>query len=172
MNKLGPEWFVVYTKARQESVALEHLERQHFDCYLPRIQHSKRRGGQIVSTIEPFFPRYLFVQLSLEDQNWAPIRSTRGVCGLVKFEGVPKRVPERLIRLLKSNENAEHLQTVVEKFWKSGDEVVIEQGPFAGYKCIFQQKRSADRVSVLMNIVGKPTRATLQKNDLQLPQYA
>ena len=166
------EWFVIYTKARQESVALEHLERQQFHCYLPRMQLSKRRNGQIVPSIEPFFPRYLFVRLALQEQDWAPIRSTRGVCGLVKFEGVPKRIPEQFISLLKENEDSQLLQRVTEKSWKSGDQVNIEQGPFAGYKCIFQQKRSADRVSVLLDIVGKPTRATLLKDDLQLPQYA
>ena len=166
------EWFVVYAKARQEDVALQNLERQQFHCYLPRIQLSKRRNGQIVPSIEPFFPRYLFVRLALQDQDWAPIRSTRGVCGLVRFEGVPKRIPEQFINLLKENEDSQYLQRVIDKSWKSGDQVKIEQGPFAGYQCIFQQKRGADRVSVLLDIVGKPTRATLLKDDLQLPQYA
>ena len=166
------EWFVVYAKARQEDVALQNLERQQFHCYLPRIQLSKRRNGQIVPIIEPFFPRYLFVRLALQDQDWAPIRSTRGVCGLVKFEGVPKRIPKQFISLLKENEDSQFLQRVIDKSWKIGDQVNIEQGPFAGYQCVFQQKRSADRVSVLLDMVGKPTRVTLLKDDLQLPQYA
>lgn len=166
------EWFVVYAKARQEDIAFQNLERQQFHCYLPRIQLSKRRNGQIVPSIEPFFPRYLFVRLALQDQDWAPIRSTRGVCGLVKFEGVPKRIPEQFINLLKENEDPLFLQRVIDKSWKTGDQVNIEHGPFAGYKCIFQQKRGADRVSVLLDMVGKPTRATLLKDDLQLPQYA
>ncbi|PCJ23168.1 MAG: transcription/translation regulatory transformer protein RfaH [SAR86 cluster bacterium] len=166
------EWFVVYAKARQEGIALQNLERQQFHCYLPRIQLSKRRKGQIVPSIEPFFPRYLFVRLALQEQDWAPIRSTRGVCGLVRFEGVPKRIPEKFISFLKENENSQFLQKVIDKSWKEGDQVNIEQGPFAGYSCIFQAKKSADRVSVLLDIVGKPIRATLLKDDLQLPQYA
>ncbi len=166
------EWFVVYAKARQEEVALQQLEQQQFHCYLPRIQLSKRRNGQVVPSIEPFFPRYLFVRLALQEQDWAPIRSTRGVCGLVRFEGVPKRIPEQFIDMLKKNEDSHSLQRVSENSWKQGDEVNIEQGPFAGYKCIFQQQRGADRVSVLLDIVGKPTRATLFKDDLQLPHYA
>ena len=166
------EWFVVYAKARQENVALVNLERQQFHCYLPRIQLSKRRNGQIVPSIEPFFPRYLFVRLALQEQDWAPIRSTRGVCGLVRFEGVPKRIPEQFINLLKENEDSQFLQRVINRSWKVGDQVKIEQGPFAGYQCIFQQKRGADRVSVLLDMVGKPTRATLFKDDLQLPQFA
>jgi len=166
------DWFVVYTKPRQESVAQENLERQQFEVYCPRIQLTKRRKSDLVPVIEPFFPRYLFMRLNSEQDNWAPVRSTRGVCGLVKFEGVPKAVPAKLIQALKENENPDSLQSVVSKTWKSGDSVEIEQGPFAGYSCIFQAQKSADRVCVLLDIVGKCTRATLLQQDLKVPQFA
>lgn len=165
-------WYVVYTKARLEAIAREHLTRQRFDTYLPLVETPKRKKGQITSIVSPFFPRYLFVRLKLASDNWAPIRSTRGVCGLVKFNGVPKPVPDEFVTMLKSNENAEHLQSVLLPEWQSGDEITIEQGPFSGYRCIFQQRRSADRVAVLLNIIGKPTQATLNYQDLQLPQFA
>lgn len=163
---------MVYAKARQEEVALEHLERQQFHCYLPRIQLSKRRNGQIVPSIQPFFPRYLFIRLALQDQDWAPIRSTRGVCGLVRFEGAPKRVPTRLIQALKNNENSQQLQDITTPSWKQGDVVKIEQGPFSGYSCIFQGRRSSDRVAVLLDIIGKPTTAVLSSQNLQTPEFA
>ena len=76
------------------------------------------------------------------------------------------------IKALKANENIEKLQRVIPKSWKPGDVVEIEQGPFAGYRCIFQAERSTDRVAVLLNIVGKQTRATLMRQDLQIPQFA
>lgn len=165
-------WFVVYTKPRQEQVALENLARQNFEAYCPSIALTKRRKTQLVSLIEPFFPRYIFLRFNLKSDNWAPVRSTRGVSGLVRFGGVPREVPEQLIRALKANENTEQLQRITPKTWKPGDVVEIEQGPFAGYRCIFQAERSTDRVAVLLNIVGKQTRAMLLKQDLQVPQFA
>lgn len=165
-------WFVVYTKPRQEQVALENLARQQFETYCPNVATTKRRKGQLISLIEPFFPRYIFLRFNLESDNWAPVRSTRGVSGLVRFGGVPRQVPSQLIRALKANENTEQLQCITAKAWKPGDVVEIEQGPFAGYRCIFQAERSTDRVAVLLHIVGKQTRATLLKQDLQIPQFA
>lgn len=165
-------WFVVYTKARQEQVAVENLARQGFEAYCPSIAITKRRKGQLASIIEPFFPRYIFLNFDLVSDNWAPLRSTRGVANLVKFGGIPQQVPESLVTALKDNENSDNLQIVAEKTWKKGDSVEIEQGPFAGYRCLFESERSADRVSVLLDIVGKPTRTTLQRQDLQLPQFA
>lgn len=94
-------WFVVYTKARQERVAVENLARQNFEAYCPNIAITKRRKGQLISLIEPFFPRYIFLRFNLKSDNWAPIRSTRGVSNLVRFEGVPKQVPLRLIQALR-----------------------------------------------------------------------
>lgn len=166
------DWYVVYTKPRQEAVAQENLQRQNFDVYCPLIKLTKRRNSELRSVIEPFFPRYIFLRFDLARDNWAPIRSTRGVCGLVKFDGVPKPVPSTLISAIKENENADNVQRVINKTWKPGEIVEIEQGPFAGYPCIFQVQKSADRVCVLLDIVGKRTRATLQKKDLRLPKFA
>jgi len=165
-------WFVVYTKARQEQVALENLARQNFEAYCPNIAITKRRKGELISQIEPFFPRYIFLRFNLQTDNWAPVRSTRGVSGLVRFGGVPRQVPASLIRMLRQNEDPLHLQQIMPRTWMQGDVVEIEQGPFAGYSCIFQAERSVDRIAVLLNIVGKQTRVTLLKQDLQLPQFA
>ena len=165
-------WYVVYTKPRLEAMAREQLERQAFETYLPRVKVQKRRKGAILSFIEPFFPRYLFVRLNSENQDWSPIRSTRGVVGLVKFEGVARTVPQSLIDSLKSNELEEGVQRIQPQPWQPGERIAIEDGPFAGYWCIYQADKSADRVSVLLNIIGKQTRATLLKTDLQVPQFA
>lgn len=163
------QWYVVYTKARQEDVALENLQRQGFEAYLPRWKVTKRKQSLLSSLIEPFFPRYLFIHMDRSQDNWAPIRSTRGVCGLVRFGGSPNPVPDDFIKMLKNNENCEELQTVKEDFWHTGAEVDVEAGPFAGYRCVFLESSSMDRVRVLLDVLGKQTRATLNRNDLALP---
>lgn len=168
----GNAWFVVYTKPRQEAVAKENLERQNFEVYFPQLEIVKRHKGELIPFIGPFFPRYIFMRFDRERDNWGSVRSTRGVCGLVRFEGVPKAVPPKLIETLRQNENGDNLQQLAEKTWKPGDTIEIEQGPFAGYRCIFQAQKSSDRVFVLLDIVGKKTRATLLKQDLRVPQFA
>ncbi|PCJ18121.1 MAG: transcription/translation regulatory transformer protein RfaH [SAR86 cluster bacterium] len=166
------QWYVLYAKARQESLAQENLERQGFKVYLPKIAITRRRKGVLSSIIEPFFPRYLFVEFDRSCDNWAPIRSTRGVCGLVRFEGVPKAVPSALIDSLRSNEDSQKLQSVRNHSWDKGERVEIEQGPFTGYHCIFQAEKGKSRVSVLLNLIGNQTQTILNKQDLRIPQYA
>lgn len=165
-------WFVIHTKPRQQHIAENHLQNQQFEVFLPRCAVEKRKQHQIVSQIEPYFTRYLFVRFNESQDDWGSIRSTRGVSSLVRFNGRPCSVPQRLISMLRANENTDGLQQVSKESWKPGDEVEIEEKPFAGYRCIFEAARSSDRVAVLLNIIGKQTRAVIDKQDLVIPQTA
>lgn len=162
-------WYVVYTKPSQEHVAEFHLKNQQFEVFLPLHEVEKRHKQVIVTQIRPYFPRYLFIKFDESRDDWGPIRSTRGVSNLVRFNGWPSPVPVHLIAALKRNENSDGLQRVTKSVWKPGDEIEIEAGPFAGYRCIFEAARSSDRVAVMLSIVGKQTRAVLSREDLAIP---
>jgi transcriptional antiterminator RfaH len=77
------------------------LRRQAFDTYLPLIRLPKRRRGKWEEVIEPLFPRYLFLHIDASVVSVAPIRSTRGVVGLVRFGEMPVPVPEAVIDFLR-----------------------------------------------------------------------
>jgi len=161
-------WYLVYTKPRQEKLAQENLERQGYVTYLPRIYQARRRNGRHIKTIEAFFPRYLFIKLDTETDNWAPIRSTIGVSKMVRFDGIPAVVPEQLIQSLQSNDDEDGIQNLVQKNLIRGDKVTIIDGPLAGYQGIYQQQNSAERVAVLVDLVGKNTLLNISVHDVQI----
>ena len=161
-------WYLVYTKTRQENLAQENLQRQGYETYLPRIYQSRRRNGRHIKTIEAFFPRYLFIKLDTETDNWAPIRSTIGVSKMVRFDGIPAVVPEQLIQSLQSNDDEDGIQNLVQKNLMRGDKVTIIDGPLAGYQGIYQQQNSAERVAVLVDLVGKNTLLNISVHDVQI----
>jgi len=163
-------WYLIYTKPRQENLARENLERQGFVTYLPLAEQTRRRNGRYIKIIEPYFPRYVFIQLNTDTDNWAPIRSTLGVSQMVRFGGVPAVVPEDLINYLKENDDPNGIQQIMQQDMSLGDRVVIINGPFAGYKGIYQQQKSTERVAVLLDIVGKNAALTLSIHDLQLAE--
>jgi transcriptional antiterminator RfaH len=161
-------WYLVHTKPRQENLAQENLERQGYETYLPRIYQTRRRNGRHVKTIEAFFPRYLFIHLDSETDNWAPIRSTIGVSKMIRFDGIPAMVPEQLIQALKGNDDADGVQCLNQKNLIRGDKVTIIDGPLAGYQGIYQQQKSSERVAVLVDLVGKNTLLNISVHDLQI----
>ena len=92
-------WYLIHSKIRQECVALENLERQGFECFLPLIRSEKLRRVALQVLQEPLFPRYLFIRLGtgVESQSWAPLRSTVGVSRMVTFGQTPAKIDDELI---------------------------------------------------------------------------
>jgi len=168
LDNVARSWYLVVTKPQSELKAQENLLRQGFEIYLPLVQTSRRRNGKNIKRTEAFFPRYLFISLNKATDNWSPIRSTIGVAGMVRFGGMPAAVPENMITSLKNNENEFGLQSIENKELKQGDKVDIIDGPFEGYKAIYQKMKSIERVSVLLDVVGKNTQVILGMHEVEI----
>jgi len=168
MSSNNKSWYLVYTKAKGEELAKDNLERQGFTTYLPKVQRSKRTKGKYQPVIEAMFPRYLFIQLDTQTDNWMPIRSTIGVSNLIRFGGIPARVPQELVNDLQKNENELGVRVEQEHQYEQGEEVELISGAVNGYRAVFEKYVSAERIAVLLDIVGKHTRMLVSKHDVQL----
>ena len=160
-------WYLVYCKPRQETVARENLARQRYATYLPFMHVVRRRRGKRLTLVEPMFPRYLFIHLNSQTDNWAPIRSTLGVVSVVRFGRSAARVPDKLIAALRSREDAQGIQILPVEEYKPGSRVRITQGSFAGYEGIFQAANGRDRVTVLLDVLGRNARTTVDTASIE-----
>ena len=154
-------WYVVQTKPRQESRALEHLERQGFFCILPMLRVEKIRRGALLWVDEPLFSRYLFVELGGADAKWSVLRSTRGVSQLLRFGGVPAKVPASWMAGFLCSSRAPM------RLFEAGQRVVVAAGPFAGFEGIYQMPDGEARAMVLLELLGKPCKATFPMEALR-----
>jgi transcriptional antiterminator RfaH len=146
---------VIQTKPKQERRALEHLTNQGYECVLLQYQRERLRLGVRALHDEPLFPRYLFIRLDSVSTNWSPIRSTRGVVGLVCFGGIPTAMPEGVVEaLMQRNAYKENL-------FSTGDRVMITTGPFAGLEGVFEQDDGVARVVVLLEFMRKQQRLSM-----------
>lgn len=160
-------WYLIHTKPKQEKYALENLERQGYQCYLPTLPSEKLRQGILTISDAPLFPRYLFIRLGQGNsaKSWAPIRSTKGVSRLVSFGLEPARVEDGLITLLRTQEEA--IQAEPERMFKPGERVRLTEAPFAGIEGIYQMSDGERRVMVLIEILSKPVAVRLMPASLR-----
>ena len=156
-------WYAVATKARGEAIAKANLERQHYQVFLPTIRLKKRRRGRWTPVTEPLFPGYLFVSLALGADDPAPIRSTVGCIGLVRFGQTHTPVPSSLIAALHGTSQGA-LDTPLP--FNQGDKVRVIAGPFAGLEAVFDMPRGEDRAQVLLELLGKVQRLMVNQDDL------
>lgn len=152
-------WYLVYCKPRQEIVARRNLERQGYTTYVPLLRQRRRLKGRSISVVAPMFPRYLFILLNQETDNWGPIRSTIGVVSVVRFGQAPAAVPNELIELFRGQEDTDGVQVWSPAEYQRGMKVRITEGGFAGYEGIFMARSGRDRVTVLLQVLGRHTRA-------------
>lgn len=147
-------WYCVHTKPRAEAQALEHLQRQGFECLLPRLQRTVLRNGRRQTVVEALFPRYLFLRADAEATSLAPVRSTKGTVGLVRTAGLPATVPDDFIERLQADANADGLITLPERRLLPGERVAITDGPLAGLQGIYTQAQGEQRALVLLELLG------------------
>ena len=148
-------WYLVHCKPRQDERAEEHLARQGYACYRPRMAQERLVRGRRRTLVESLFPGYLFIQLS-PDANWAPLRSTRGVNRLVSFGGYPLQVSDQLIDSLQHRAQSEP-----QPLLQPGDPVRIVEGSFAELDAIFLSMDGEERVVLLMNLLNREQKLTL-----------
>ena len=160
-------WYLVYTKPRQEGLAQENLERQAYVVYLPRVRLMRKRQGRQVAVIEPLFPRYLFIHLDTQSDNWGPIRSTFGVASLVRFGNEPAKVPDDFVAHLKAQEGLEGLHEWAAPKMNLGDRMRVTEGPLKGYEGVLLAKSGQARVMLLLDMLGKEVRTHLSPDKIE-----
>ena len=161
------QWYLVYAKPRQETIAQMNLERQGYSAYLPLVRQPRRHKGRMISVVAPMFPRYLFIQLDQHTDNWGPIRSTFGVVSIVRFGQAAATVPDDLIELLRSRDDDSGIQVLPIEQYRHGAKVRITEGGFAGYEGIFVAHSGRDRVTVLLQVLGRHTRARVDLGTIE-----
>lgn len=155
----GLAWYVANCKPRQESIAAENLRRQGFEAYFPRMKARQRRRGAWLESIQPLFPRYLFVHVDPSCRNIAPIRSTRGVVGLVRLGGQLAKVPDSVLATIKARSEPESgLHDDPQRIFTAGERVSVCEGPLAGLEGIFTSPDGEQRALVMLEMLGKVNR--------------
>ena len=160
-------WYLIHTKPRQELRALENLQRQGYECYLPLLPTEKIQQKLVAIVDEPLFPRYLFIRLdsSQSGKSWTPIRSTLGVSKLVTFGMEPAKVDHALIEFLRESEAK--ISEQPQRLFDVGDRVLVNDGPFAGIEAIYQMSNGEGRVMVLIELLSKPVKVVMAPQSLK-----
>jgi transcriptional antiterminator RfaH len=162
MSQAQGRWYVVQTQPHAEARAQEHLRRQGFTTYLPKLLKSRRHARKTEQVSRPLFPRYMFVLIDHTFQGWHAIRSTFGVSSLVGGESGPMPVRDGVIEALRQREGTDgHVHLDAPKFLR-GAAVRVQDGVFASCLGLFENMSGEDRVAVLLDLLGRRVRVVLE----------
>lgn len=161
-------WYAVQTKPRCEERVIYRLrDRRGLSVFLPKMETLRKRRSQRVTVVEPLFPSYVFVRMSLEPDPWYTVKWTPGVKRIVGIGETPTPVPPEAMYLLMTRCGAGEIIQ-----WRlglrHGEAVRIIHGPFAGLEGILDRPASrGERVRVLLQLLGSTTSVEMDVTDIE-----
>jgi len=164
---VGPTWFCIKAKPRQEAVAVQNLRAIGIDeLVFPRLRRTRRGHAQNKVVIEPLFPGYVFARFDpMEFQS--TIRSTRGVLHLVSREGRPVDVEQAVIDELNSL-GPEAILSILDEELKVGAKARVIRGIFTGSEGqIIRLESPQKRIALLLSILGSDQPVELPLDDVE-----
>ncbi len=158
---IAAQWYVVQTRPHAELEAQGHLRRQGFTTYLPKLIKPRRHARRVDMVSRPLFPRYLFVLVDTANQRWRAVRSTVGVIALVGGKDGPTPLRHGIVEALREQEGADGFFHAWTASFSPGAAIRVMDGIFASCLGFFEAMSDGQRVSVLLDLLGRQVRVVL-----------
>lgn len=157
----SPRWYVLILRPGFDNAvdnALQEMRLEHWMASLTR--QAKRRGGRRFQSFEPCvrpaLPGYLFVRTVFTARLWAVLREVQGVADVLGGAMAPSPVKDKefksLQRFVDTDPEAAALLT---NAIRTGDKVVLDEGPFATFEGIVRLLGKARRATIDVDIFGR-----------------
>jgi transcriptional antiterminator RfaH len=96
-------------------------------------------------------------------QNWSPIRSSKGVSHLVNFGGLAATLDDEMMDNLQQRID----KALMVKVFSTGDKVEIFKGPFKGMEAVFNAYKGEERAMLFLNFMQKNLTAKFDLRDFK-----
>jgi transcription antitermination factor NusG len=150
-------WFVLYTKPRNEVKVAERLAAAGITVYCPMVTTVKQWSDRKKKVTVPLFTSYVFVQLA-EVQRPA-VFEIPGVVRYLFWLGKPAVVREEEIETLKEMLSDTYKEVRFAAL-KPGDAIIVEEGVFKGQSATFKEQKG-NKTILILNGLG--TKLILEK---------
>jgi len=152
---------VLRTRAREEFRAEQHLQRQGFDCFLPKIRKQVRHARKTQWKALPLFPGYIFVTAASASGRVRALTATRGVSHLVRFGEQTACLPDLLIGQLQAATGPGGEMSGASQSLAIGDTVRISGGVFDDWVGAVLDLPEPDRITLLFETAHRAIRTSL-----------
>jgi len=161
-SRSGPRWFVIASQSQAERRALDHLQQQGYEAFLP-LRTVRRCHHHVMRTLEvPLFAGYLFTQFDAHREPWRPILSTLGVYAMLRrTDGTPDPVARGVVEALQAAQTLAATQQPKTSQWAPGDAVAVANGAFSGHPAVVLEVEP-NTVAIAILAFGALHRVTLR----------
>ena len=164
---MSKEWFILQFKSNSHRLAAKNLNRQGFETFLPLHDTTSRKLSRFINTSKPLFPGYMFIRFDRAESEWHKINNTYGVSHLITFNSILKSIPTIFVDHLMKRYDLSGKLIPIQKL-KKGDHVTVLKGPFANFIATVEKYEADQRISILMDLMGRKTKIQTPSDNLTL----
>lgn len=159
------KWYVVHTYSGHEKKVASLIKEfvfgrafqdKIFKILVPTQQKIVVSEGKKRQVNERLFPGYIIVNMTMTDEAWYLVRSTKGVTGFVGHGDTPTPLPQKEVDALMKFMSMEAPK--FEAKFREGDSVKITDGPFQDFLGkVDEVNEDQGKVRVLVSVFGRET---------------
>jgi transcriptional antiterminator NusG len=160
-------WYIVHVYSGFENKVKKSLE--------DRIQnspHPEKFGEVVVPTEEvvelvkgkrktsarKFYPGYILVNMSLDDETWHIVNNTAKVTGFLGGRDKPTPISDEEANQILNRMEAGKEKPQPKYFFETGDEIRVIDGPFTNFNgTVDEVNAEKGKIRVLVSIFGRST---------------
>jgi len=165
---MSKRWYVVHaysgfehtvSRSLKERVARAGMQEKFGEVLVPTEEVVEMRAGQKRKSERKFFPGYVLVQMSMDDEAWHLVKETPKVLGFIG--GTPEKPAP--ITDKEANAILRRVEEGVEKpkpkvLFEPGEVVRVIEGPFNDFNGVVESVNyEKNRLQVAVQILGRST---------------
>ncbi len=156
-------WWVAHTRSRNEKALAQDLIRKQINYFLPMTWRVRRQRGRTIRSLLPLFSGYLFF-CGNEDHRIELLKTNR-VANLIEVKD-----QEKLLQELLQFEHAIRAgaRLTPHKYIKAGQRCQVTAGPLTGLEGIFLRTRTAARLVLQVDILGRATSVEIDADMIEV----
>lgn len=176
-------WHLVQINQQSFRLASEQLEWAGYRLYAPMLREmlvpaarklslSQRKNRHLFGRekLTPYFGSYRFVRFNVAIDPWHDLFKLVGVHGIGCKGNVPVAMPNELIeelQMLEQNGAIPATTPVKALFYKVGEEVRVNTGPFSGFTGKVETIDERGRIGLLLDLFARLTPVDLTADDIE-----
>ena len=166
------KWYIVHVYSGFENkvkVALEErisssLQPEKFgEVIVPTEEIVELVKGKRKTSSRKFYPGYILVRMTLDDETWHLVTNTAKVTGFLGGREKPTPISDDEAQKILNRMEAGKLKPQPKYFFETGDEIRVIDGPFKNFNGVVDEVNpDKGKIRVLVSIFGRSTPVELE----------
>ena len=170
-------WYVLHAYSGYEKKVADSIKEQanklgvsEFieEVSVPTQNIVEVKRGTRVNTERKFFPGYILIKMTLNDDTWHIIKNTPKISGFLGSRGKPTPISSREASRISEQVLQGDIKPRPSVIYEIGEQVKVIDGPFASFNGMIEGiDEDKAKLKVAVSIFGRPTPVELEYTQVE-----